>query len=147
MRTGWGWGEERGGTTYSKRATLPSAVAFIWPSSLMWKLATMLSSKNRPSGSFFATAYHVPVYWEVMSPPKERSEYFTSLHRRTERGAPLGTLPTHPGLVKVLHDLDVGHLTVLGPGHPQEAEGHCVPQHFTLEERQKPTPRRTRQDS
>lgn len=44
--------------------------------------------------------------------------------------------PTYPGLVKVLHDLDVGHLAVLSPGHSQEAEGHRVPQHFTSEERE-----------
>ncbi|TNN50284.1 hypothetical protein EYF80_039509 [Liparis tanakae] len=45
--------------------TRPSAVAVILPSSaLMSKLATMLSSKNKPSGSFFPTAYHVPTYCE-----------------------------------------------------------------------------------
>lgn len=48
-------------------------------------------------------------------------------------------LRTYPGLVKVLHDLDVGHLAVLSPGHSQEAEGHRVPQHFTSEEREKGT--------
>lgn len=127
------------GATHLRMMTLPSAVAFIWPSSPIKKLATMLSSKNRPSGSFFATAYHVPAYWEEMNPPKRRSEY-TTQDRRTECGAALRMLPTHPGLVKVLHDLDVGHLAVLSPGHPQEAEGHRVPQHFTSEERQRPMP-------
>lgn len=49
-------------------------------------------------------------------------------------------LLTNPGLVKVLHDLDVGHFAVLSPGHPQEAEDHRVPQHFTSEKRQRPMP-------
>lgn len=112
--------------------TLPSAVAFMWPFSLMKKLATTLSSKNRPCGSFFATPYHIPAYWEVSPPNKDLS----TLHN----GAPLAPLPTHPCLVKVLHDLEVGHLAVLSPGHPQEAEDHRVQQHFTSEERQRPTP-------
>lgn len=63
------------GATHLRMMTLPSAVAFMWPSSLIKKLATMLSSKNRPCGSFFATAYHIPAYLEEMSPPKRKSEY------------------------------------------------------------------------
>lgn len=40
---------------------------------------------------------------------------------------------SHPGLVEILHNLDVGHLAVLRQGHSQKAEGHNVPQHYTLE--------------
>lgn len=48
-------------------------------------------------------------------------------------------LPTHPGPVKILHDLDVAHLAVLCPGQSQKAEGHNVPQHSTSEEGKKTT--------
>lgn len=50
--------------THLRMMTLPSAVAFIWPSSAITNWATTLSIKNKPSGSFFATAYHVPAYYE-----------------------------------------------------------------------------------
>lgn len=53
------------GETYFRMMTLPFAVAVIEPSSSMLNWATTLSSKNKPSGSFFPTAYQVPAYyWE-----------------------------------------------------------------------------------
>lgn len=73
------------GATHLRMMTLPSAVAFMWPSSPIKKLATMLSSKNRPSGSFFATAYHVPAYWEEMNP----NEDLSTLHKTEERSVEL----------------------------------------------------------
>lgn len=48
-------------------------------------------------------------------------------------------LPTHPGPVKILHDLDVAHLAVLCTGQSHKAEGHNVPQHSTSEEGKKTT--------
>lgn len=60
-------------------------------------------------------------------------------HKGSKHGDYLVELATYPGPVKVLHDLDVGHLAVLSPGHSQEAEGHRVPQHFTSEEREDTT--------
>lgn len=53
-------------------------------------------------------------------------------------------LPTHPGPVKILHDLDVAHLAVLCPGQSQKAEGHNVPQHSTSEEGKKTTTTKTK---
>lgn len=50
--------------THLRMMTLPWAVACIEPSSWIAKLALTLSIKNKPSGSFFATAYHIPVYYE-----------------------------------------------------------------------------------
>lgn len=50
------------GATHLRMTTLPSAVAVMLPVSSMLMLATTLSSKNKPCGSFFATAYHIPVY-------------------------------------------------------------------------------------
>lgn len=50
--------------THLRMMTLPTAVAVIWPSSEILNFATTLSSKNKPSGSFFATAYQVPAYCE-----------------------------------------------------------------------------------
>lgn len=50
--------------TYFRMMTLPLAVAVILSSSSMINWATTLSSKNRPSGSFFPTAYQVPAYCE-----------------------------------------------------------------------------------
>lgn len=44
--------------------TLPMAVAVMVPSSSTLKLATMLSRRKSPTGSFLATAYHVPSYWK-----------------------------------------------------------------------------------
>lgn len=46
--------------------TLPFAVAVIEPSSCTAIVAAMLSSKNRPSGSFLPTAYHVPAYYKTV---------------------------------------------------------------------------------
>lgn len=49
--------------TYLRMMTLPWAVAVILPSSSMTNLATTLSSRNKPSGSFFPTAYQIPAYY------------------------------------------------------------------------------------
>jgi len=56
---------------------------------------------------------------------------------------------THLCPVKVLHDLDVGHLAVLCRGHGQETEGqepegHSGAQHSTSEERKGAATERTR---
>lgn len=45
--------------------TLPMAVAVMVPSSSTLKLATTLSRRKSPTGSFLATAYHVPWYCKV----------------------------------------------------------------------------------
>lgn len=50
------------GATHLRMTTLPIAVAVMLPLSSMIMLATTLSSKNKPCGSFLATAYHVPAY-------------------------------------------------------------------------------------
>lgn len=59
--------------THLKIFTLPMALAVIWPFSATVKLAIMLSSKNKPSGSFFPTAYHTPAYYRKESTCKSAS--------------------------------------------------------------------------
>lgn len=46
-------------------------------------------------------------------------------------------LLTHPGPVKILHDLEVGHLAVLCTGQSHKEEGYDVPQHCTSEKKKK----------
>lgn len=51
--------------THLRMLTLPIALAVILPPSSTVNWATMLSIKNKPSGSFFPTAYHVPAYYKT----------------------------------------------------------------------------------
>lgn len=56
---------EKGGTgrrTHPNRVTRPLEEAVMEPSSSMVYSAEMLSCRNRPSGSFFCRAYHLPAY-------------------------------------------------------------------------------------
>lgn len=51
-----------GRLTYPNRVTRPLEEAVMEPSSSMVYSAEMLSCRNRPSGSFFCSAYHFPEY-------------------------------------------------------------------------------------
>lgn len=50
--------------THPNRVTRPLEEAVMEPSSSMVYSAEMLSCRNRPSGSFFCRAYHLPAYCE-----------------------------------------------------------------------------------
>lgn len=133
--------------------TLPWAVAVILPLSSTENWATTLSKRNRPTGSFLATAYHLPVYFKM------KWELYQSLHTKQWHSSPIlqhltfqdwcikldksrdtlreVTFPklelcSYPAPIEVLHDLNVWNLTVLCPACRQDTEGHTDPQHVAL---------------
>lgn len=89
----------------------------------------MLSSRNKPSGSFLPTAYHWPAYYQ------RYKVYQNSIQQQVLHHSHPHHSSTYPWFVKVLHDRYVGHLAVLSPGHCQEAEGHKVAQHSTSQKK------------
>lgn len=89
----------------------------------------MLSSRNKPSGSFLPTAYHWPAYYQRYKVYQNSIQQHVLHHSHPHHSS------TYPWFVKVLHDRYVGHLAVLSPGHCQEAEGHKVAQHSTSQKK------------
>lgn len=60
-----------GPLTYPNRVTRPLEEAVMEPSSSIVYSAEMLSCRNRPSGSFFCSAYHFPEYCDGEAPSQK----------------------------------------------------------------------------
>lgn len=115
--------------TYPNRVTRPLEEAVMEPSSSMVYSAEMLSCRNRPSGSFFCSAYHFPAYCH----DKEESQklllllYFFYLLFLTCMHVCVFQF-THPLWVKVLFDIEAvndtwGRQTALDAGEQNQQQG------------------------
>lgn len=65
--------------TDPNRVTRPLEEAVMEPSSSMVYSAEMLSCRNRPSGSFFCSAYHFPAYCGEKEPIQNNSFFLKKL--------------------------------------------------------------------
>lgn len=103
------------------------------PSSSMVYSAEMLSCRNRPSGSFFCRAYHLPAYCEG---EEEHSRSVCCL-QAPGRSGDLGWL-AHPLGVEVLLDVEAVHdagggQAALDAGQQHQQQGHFRRFHSEME--------------
>lgn len=152
-----------GSTAYPKRVTRPLEEAVMVPSSSMVYSAEMLSCRNRPSGSFFCWAYHLPAYcrrtqgvWGLteespqpvlmllrQAESQRENATFQPLQypRRQGKVVVFSQLQTHPLGVEVLLDRERVHHTGGGPaaldvGEQNNEQSELVVFHSVWQRRQ-----------
>lgn len=127
-------GEKKSPLTYPNRVTRPLEEAVMEPSSSMVYSAEMLSCRNRPSGSFFCSAYHFPAYCH------EKGESQTSFHLLFSTYVLFSMLCfqfSHLLRVKVLFDGEAvndagGRQTALHAGQQDQQQGQFTGSHSVM---------------